>query len=259
MPRSSAPPLFEIHYRPRNTSPKALIADLQWVAREAHTRRLTITLYGDKGRFGTNTVTRCFGSWNAALAAAALPIGHFWNVPDRALFENLGLVWRTLGRQPTGREMTPTNGSRFALSTYKKRFGTWHDGLRAFAGFIASGRRTGALVARKQQERRAAPRGRERAINWRLRATVLIRDHCLCRMCGAGPGKDLGVTLHVDHIVPWSKGGKTVLENLQTLCAMCNIGKGDQMQRRQRQVRPPNRRPARLLGKETKASKIGKE
>jgi hypothetical protein len=229
MPRSSTPPLFEIHYRPRNSSPKALTADLQRVVRESRTRRLTITLYGEKGRFGTNTVTRCFGSWNAALAAAGLPIGHFWNVPDRALFENLALVWRTLGRQPTGREMIPANGSRFALSTYKKRFGTWHDGLRAFAAFVASGRRTGALAVREERRRRVTSRGRERAINWRLRATVLIRDHCLCRMCGAGPGKDPGVTLHVDHIVPWSKGGKTVLANLQTLCARCNIGKADRI------------------------------
>ena len=55
---------------------------------------------------------------------------------------------------------------------------------------------------------------------------MLIRDNCLCRMCGASPAKDPGVTLHVDHIVPWSKGGETMLSNLQTLCAMCNIGKG---------------------------------
>jgi HNH endonuclease/Homing endonuclease associated repeat len=227
MPRSPAPP-FEIHYRPRNTPHKALIADLQRVARENDDVRVTVTLYGDKGRFGTNTLMRCFGSWNAALAAASLPIIHFWNVPDRALFENLAIVWRKLGRQPTGREMTKDNGvSRFALSTYKKRFGTWHNGLRAFAEFIASGRRTGGLSVRKDSKQRTNQRGRARAINWRLRATVLIRDNCLCRMCGASPAKDPSVTLHVDHIKPWSKGGATTLSNLQTLCAACNIGKSD--------------------------------
>ncbi|HEX4614769.1 MAG TPA: HNH endonuclease signature motif containing protein [Stellaceae bacterium] len=47
-------------------------------------------------------------------------------------------------------------------------------------------------------------------------------------MCGASPAKDPAVTLHVDHIVPWSKGGETVLSNLQTLCAPRNIGKADQ-------------------------------
>jgi 5-methylcytosine-specific restriction endonuclease McrA len=36
-----------------------------------------------------------------------------------------------------------------------------------------------------------------------------------------------GVRLHVDHVKPWSKDGETVLENLQILCNVCNIGKGD--------------------------------
>ncbi|MCL4507775.1 MAG: HNH endonuclease [Chloroflexi bacterium] len=33
--------------------------------------------------------------------------------------------------------------------------------------------------------------------------------------------------LHVDHILAWSKGGETVLENLQTLCSVCNLGKSN--------------------------------
>ena len=35
------------------------------------------------------------------------------------------------------------------------------------------------------------------------------------------------IILHVDHIKAWAKGGETVLENLQTLCSVCNIGKSD--------------------------------
>jgi 5-methylcytosine-specific restriction endonuclease McrA len=56
---------------------------------------------------------------------------------------------------------------------------------------------------------------------------VLIRDSCICRMCGASPAKDPAVTLHVDHIRPVSRGGATTLDNLQTLCAACNLGKAD--------------------------------
>ena len=70
------------------------------------------------------------------------------------------------------------------------------------------------------------------AIVARLRARVLIRDNCQCRMCGTSPLKDPTVTLQVDHIVPWSKGGRTVPGNLQTLCARCNVGKSDFTQRR---------------------------
>lgn len=61
----------------------------------------------------------------------------------------------------------------------------------------------------------------------RLRFQILIRDKSTCRFCGASPAKDPSVTLHIDHIVPWSKGGKTTLSNLQTLCATCNLGKSD--------------------------------
>lgn len=36
-----------------------------------------------------------------------------------------------------------------------------------------------------------------------------------------------GALLHVDHVIPWSKGGETTLENLRVLCSVCNIGKSD--------------------------------
>jgi len=31
----------------------------------------------------------------------------------------------------------------------------------------------------------------------------------------------------VDHKKAWANGGETVLENLETLCSKCNIGKSD--------------------------------
>lgn len=33
--------------------------------------------------------------------------------------------------------------------------------------------------------------------------------------------------MHGDHIKPWSKGGKTILENCQMLCKKCNIKKSN--------------------------------
>ena len=33
--------------------------------------------------------------------------------------------------------------------------------------------------------------------------------------------------MHADHITPWSKGGKTVPENCQMLCADCNRRKSN--------------------------------
>ena len=66
-----------------------------------------------------------------------------------------------------------------------------------------------------------------RAISDKLRYQVLKRDNFKCCACGASPVKDPSVELHIDHIIPWSKGGESTLENLQTLCSKCNIGKSD--------------------------------
>lgn len=56
-----------------------------------------------------------------------------------------------------------------------------------------------------------------------LRYDVLKRDDFKCVLCGFS-AQD-GVKLHVDHIFPISKGGKTEMKNLRTLCSNCNHGK----------------------------------
>lgn len=60
-----------------------------------------------------------------------------------------------------------------------------------------------------------------------LRYDVLKRDNFKCCVCGYGSLDN--VKLHVDHIIPISKGGKTKLDNLQTLCERCNLGKSDKL------------------------------
>lgn len=66
-----------------------------------------------------------------------------------------------------------------------------------------------------------------RVISDKLRYQILKRDNFKCCACGASPAKEPSVELHIDHIVPWSKGGATKPDNLQTLCSRCNLGKGD--------------------------------
>jgi len=58
-----------------------------------------------------------------------------------------------------------------------------------------------------------------------IRWQVFQRDNWKCVACGRGSHDD--VILHVDHITPRSKGGKDTLENYQTLCHVCNIGKSN--------------------------------
>ena len=60
-----------------------------------------------------------------------------------------------------------------------------------------------------------------------VRYDILKRDDFRCQICGS-TAQD-GVKLHVDHIVPVSKGGQTIPSNLRTLCDRCNLGKSDKM------------------------------
>lgn len=83
-------------------------------------------------------------------------------------------------------------------------------------------------ACRAQIKKNVKPRAKtSRVISDKLRYQVLKRDCFKCCACGASPAKDASVELHIDHIVPWSKGGETTLDNLQTLCSRCNLGKGD--------------------------------
>lgn len=43
-----------------------------------------------------------------------------------------------------------------------------------------------------------------------------------CQGCGNSIGKDF----HADHVIPYCKGGKTVIQNGQALCSKCNLKKG---------------------------------
>lgn len=62
-----------------------------------------------------------------------------------------------------------------------------------------------------------------RTLSHALRFQVLRRDGFACTYCGRQAPE---VKLHIDHLVPWSRGGSNSLDNLRTACAACNLGKG---------------------------------
>ena len=57
-----------------------------------------------------------------------------------------------------------------------------------------------------------------------LKRQVKIRDNYTCQCCGKYMPDEVG--LHIDHITPVSRGGKSILSNLQVLCDKCNLRKG---------------------------------
>ena len=77
------------------------------------------------------------------------------------------------------------------------------------------------IVKAEQSEK--DPRG-SRSAGASLRFRVFRRDSFACQYCGRKPP---AVLLHVDHIMPWSSGGRTELANLRTACSVCNLGKSD--------------------------------
>jgi len=56
-----------------------------------------------------------------------------------------------------------------------------------------------------------------------IRKRVFSRDGNECKECGAKED------LHLDHIMPFSSGGGTDIDNLQTLCRSCNSRKADKV------------------------------
>lgn len=64
------------------------------------------------------------------------------------------------------------------------------------------------------------------SIGHKLRFQVLTRDNYTCRYCGAFAPV---VKLVLDHVVPKSKRGADILENLVTACEECNSGKSATM------------------------------
>lgn len=199
-----------------------LIADLKRVALNTGGNNVTQKVYADHGAFDCSTFIRRFSSWNKALETAGLPLSNEVNVSDERLFENLLVLWQHLGRQPRRRELS-SPPSRISQTPYNRRFGSWTSALHAFIEYAND---QGA-EAPSQIESSSSRRQTGRDPSLRLRWRVLQRDHFTCCACGASPAITPGVDLHVDHVVPWSKGGDTVIENLQTLCSACNLGKSD--------------------------------
>lgn len=228
-----------------------LIQELKAVALKLGGAPLTMEVFNRHGRANAETIRRRFGSWWKALKMADLRISNLGKrYSEGDYFENLLGVWTHYGGQPSYGDMDQPP-SRIPSGAYEARWGTWRKALRAFIDRVNAdlqeGRepaipttldeprphsRTGLTRAPKppsSPHSRSAEADR-RAISLGLRYEVLRRDRFRCSLCGASPASRLGCELHVDHVVPFSRGGKTVAANLRTLCSDCNLGKGGRLE-----------------------------
>jgi Homing endonuclease associated repeat/HNH endonuclease len=222
---------FEVRRTARGFTDDELLRDLRAVAEKLGRKTVTIAEYSEHGAGHAATIQRRFGSWFSALERAGLaPSRSPISIADEQLFQNLRAVWITLGRQPSyGDVKKPV--STYSAATYDNRFGGWSNALRAFVGWANSDQPEPLDAVDSSNPVDAQPAVRSthrtrREISDRVRFSILMRDGFACGTCGVSPASERGITLHVDHVIPWSRGGETVPENLATKCSRCNLGKG---------------------------------
>ncbi len=201
-----------------------LLSDLKRVAQLCNSEKVSHKKYEELGIYDCTTISRRFGTWNKALLLAGLSISNEVYLSDDRLFENILNLWQHYGRQPRKSELARTP-STISEGPYKRRFRSWIAALKAFIDYANN---SDAESSKPSLDSTAASQRKIiRDPSLRLRWKVLQRDRFTCCSCGASPATKIGVQLHVDHIIPYSKGGETTLSNLQTLCLFCNNGKSN--------------------------------
>lgn len=224
--RSMKYQMYKIDEYHRNVVESDLIDDLKRVAFDLKKESVTMDEYNDFGKYHSTTLTRRFGSWFKTLEKAGLKKTRNLHVTDIEYFQNIEEVWSTLGRQPKYADMIKPL-SKYCAGAYEKRFGSWIKALEKFIEYINNGdvldNQTVEILSTKGFKKHKT----KRSINWRLRFIIMRRDNFKCKICGKSPATDTTVTLQVDHIIPWDKGGETEESNLQTLCSYCNVGKSN--------------------------------
>ena len=229
---------FELEDSLRGASDEELLDELRRCAQDIGRNTITIAEFEEHGKCHPCTIQRRFGSWTKALNLAGLqPSRSKIGIENEELFENIKTMWVALGRQPRYSEVRSPD-SKYSAGTYEKRFGSWRKALKAFVEWVNSDDSENAVdsdevesslesVQPKPEKKTAVKRRTRREISDRQRFRILVRDGFRCMACGASPINQPGIELHVDHIVPWSKGGETTDDNLQCKCSKCNLGKGN--------------------------------
>jgi len=191
------------------------------------------------GSHAPQLYARRFGSWHEAARKIGLtPVWTWRHHNDQECIANLRLVWAALGRAPRAYEMSRPP-STVRAQVYQRRWGSWSKALHAFAAEAnadPADKLRHVLAARPVPPAPPVPREERHAVPVALRHAIQTRDRFRCVLCGASPATDPRVSLQADHIVPFSQGGPTVADNLRTLCADCNVGRGPHAYHRARRA-----------------------
>lgn len=195
-------------------------------------KTLTRKEYTKYGKYSGTTLEKKYKGWNNVLKMCNLDIQYIHSISEVDLFTEIERLWILLGRQPTTTDIKK-GLSKYSLNSYTRKFGGWRNALIHFINYINDEKienikdNVSTKINYSGEENKTNLHKTTRDINLRLRFKVMARDNFKCCICGASPATNPNVILHIDHIKPWSKGGETTIDNLQTLCSKCNLGKSD--------------------------------
>jgi len=227
---------------------KKIIGELEKVANHFNYKDFKQNDFNKLADISYFTVNREFGSWEKAMQFLKEHLekkGIAFEINSRRsaytmqeMFDEMERIWTKLNHRPSRNEWT-ANNPILSYDTIYRHFGSWTNACFKFIEYKSGGEITSdedssiltkndnaapIVTVRKKTKNKIA---NARTISLSVRLKVLNRDKFRCVYCGKSPATDLGTKLHIDHIIPFSKGGSNTLENLQTLCEECNLGKSD--------------------------------
>jgi len=227
-----------------------IIEELEKVAQQHNYLEFSSDDFSKNSSISVGTVKNEFGSWHKALSILKERLkekgldliprqsrSHLIPLTDKDLFEEMERIWNQLGHRPSCVEWKNSK-PKITLGTYRYRFNGWANACLKFIEYKMG---TNIVVTdenvvkqavvlredvREQIEYRVS---KTRVVPASVRVRILDRDNFRCVFCGRSPATDPGIKLHIDHKIPFSKGGRTTIDNLQTLCQDCNLGKSDEV------------------------------
>lgn len=208
-------------------SSEDMIKDLKKTARKIKPKKLTYREYEKNGVYSAQNIAIRFGGWNKALEKAGVEVSLYVFLTDAELFSEFDNVVKKLGRIPVRREMKKPL-SKYSNNVYRLRYGSWNKAVMLYKKYVSMGCLIPLHTETKYKKRIENNRRiRSRSVSVYIRYQVLNRDRFRCVKCKRSPATNARVKLEIDHIIPWSKGGETIIDNLQVLCRQCNLKKSN--------------------------------
>ncbi|MFA5188197.1 MAG: HNH endonuclease [Patescibacteria group bacterium] len=230
-------------------SNKQMLDELEKVAKHFNYVEFGWRDFDKVANISAGSIKNHFGNWTKGLEALRQhlsqkgldlsPRPHAPNrkYSDKDLFDEMERIWKLRGQRPSRTEWEMSE-PKISYGIYKHRFGSWVAACSKFIEYKMGNEilADDFILPEREDKKTQRPvykRENSRNISLSVRLKVLNRDNFRCVFCGKSPATDIGTKLHLDHIKPFSKGGKSSIENLQTLCAECNLGKSDNEEIRQ--------------------------